>query len=103
MADRRWDCVIAQTKLGEAFAHEGVHRVGYVSAFPDRDQCAVWLGTNTDSEVSQLRVPDLSVRVAAVLADAGFLGPDLAGLPVITQSEETVDRDYDGNWFYALR
>lgn len=39
----------------------------------------------------------------AVLADTGFPADMLDGLRTTAQSQETVDREYDGSWFYALR
>jgi hypothetical protein len=33
----------------------------------------------------------------------GFEEQDLGELVVIVESQETVDREYDGSWFYALR
>jgi hypothetical protein len=41
--------------------------------------------------------------VVAALSDAG-VEPDLAQRASVTvESEETVDRDFEGSWFYAMR
>jgi len=37
------------------------------------------------------------------LRAVGFSPIDLASSVVIVQSQQTVDRDYEGSWFYALR
>lgn len=96
--------VVARPELVRTFAPYGVQRVEYPSAFPDQDQFAVSLGSASDAEAERLRrQPDLRARVAAVLTRAGFSESELAGLMVVTPSQETVDREYDGRWFYALR
>lgn len=43
------------------------------------------------------------MRVAPVLRTAGFTESELGELVVVVQSQQTVDRDYAGSWFYALR
>jgi hypothetical protein len=103
--DYRWQVlVIARPAVVTAFNDDGVVRVEYVSAFPGQQLFAVWLGTATDAEASQLRtLPTIHARVHDLLLAHGFEERDLDGLMVVVQSQETVDRDYDGSWFYALR
>jgi hypothetical protein len=36
-------------------------------------------------------------------APHGFEEQDLGELVVVVESQETVDREYGGSWFYALR
>jgi hypothetical protein len=105
VTDRRGQMLAtARPELVDAFADDGVLRVEYVSAFPDQDDLAVWLGTATDSEADRLRQQQgLRDRVSAMLSRAGFTGEQLEGLLVVIQSQETVDREYAGSWFYALR
>ena len=105
MADRRWHLLMAaRPKLVSAFVRDGVQQVEYVSAFPDQDEFAVWLRTASDAEADVLRQrPDLEEQVAAALRRVGFRDAELARLTVVTQSQETVNRDYAGSWFYALR
>lgn len=105
MADRRWDLLLsARTGLIRRFAADGVYRVEYVAAFPGQDAVAVWLGTSSDAEAEQLRQrTDLVEPVTAALREAGFTAAELSELVVVAQSQETVDRDYAGSWFYALR
>jgi hypothetical protein len=33
----------------------------------------------------------------------GFTPAELADLSVIAESQETVDRQYEGSWYYAMR
>lgn len=105
MSDYRWQAVEdARPTLVDAFSADGVSRVEYVAAFPDQQPFAVWLGTATDSEAQRLRAsPTVHGQVHDVLQTCGFQGHDLTELKVVIQSQETVDRDYAGNWFYALR
>jgi hypothetical protein len=105
VSDYRWRVLVnARPALVDAFFHDGVMRVEYVSAFPDQQPFAVWLGTATDSEAARLRTsPTIHARVRDVLVAHGFEEQDLGELVVVVQSQETVDREYDGSWFYALR
>ncbi|GAB3173691.1 hypothetical protein GCM10027059_45170 [Myceligenerans halotolerans] len=105
MADHRWGMLVtARAEILDAFASDAVGRVEYVSAFPDQVEFSVWLGTSTDAEADRLRSQSgVVVRVAEVLRRVGFRDAELAGLGVVVQSQETVERDCAGNWFYALR
>ena len=105
MSDYRWQVLVdARPAIKDALLSEGVVRVEYVSAFPDQQQFAVWLGTTTDVEADRLRSSATApARVHEVLVAHGFGEQDLGELMVVVQSQETVDREYDGSWFYALR
>ena len=78
-------------------------RVEYVSAFPSQDDAWVWLGTTTDVERDTLAGsrPGLLSEVRLIAERHGFIAQSVSG--VVVQSEETVARDYEGSWFYALR
>lgn len=104
MTDHRWNLLVgARSLVVEGFSDQGVTRVEYVSAFP-QDDFAVWLATTTDAQAQALsHVVGLRERVAAILVGVGFREDELSGLMVVTQSQEAVDRDYGGSWFYALR
>ena len=105
--DPRWELVEhARPALLASFADRGVLRVEYVAAWPDLAGVAVWLCTDTDASRDALGVENpASVEVEAILRGCGLSDSDLApGLLVTTaQSQETVDRDYRGSWFYAMR
>ena len=85
-----------------ALSDWGVRRVEFVTAFGEPYVSSVWLGTSTDSERDELLdVPDLLGLVHDVLQPSGF---ELSLITEATaQSQETVDRDFEGKWFYALR
>lgn len=85
------------------FRSAGVKRIEYVTAFPSQDDAWVWLGTATDEERDALAgtEPQLLSDVRMIAARHGFEGEKVSGVTV--QSEETVARDYEGSWFYALR
>ncbi|MDR7254019.1 hypothetical protein J2X46_003009 [Nocardioides sp. BE266] len=75
--------------------------VEYVVAFSEPFDFWVWLGTTTDSEREALGgQPDLDERIRR-LAEKRGLGDRYEGVTV--ESQETVDRDYAGHWFYRLR
>jgi hypothetical protein len=45
--------------------------------------------------------PEATAR--KVLMSVGFTPAELADLSVIAESQETVDREYEGSWYYAMR
>jgi len=104
MADPRWQLLQdAKPLLLDVLAEQGVNRIEYVAAFPIGG-VVVWLGTATDSERDALgnRNP-LRAEVREILVDVGLRDTDLKPFLTTAQSQETVDRDYAGSWFYALR
>ena len=104
MTDARWT-LLQETKpaLLQAFRESGVIRVEYVAAFASQDDTWVWLGTATDVERDALAgtEPEVLSRVRAIAEQHGFSPARVSGVTV--QSEETVTRDFEGSWFYALR
>jgi len=64
----------------------------------------VWLVTATDAEKAGViahRV--LRPEVLAALGDAGVALDLLERAAVTVQSQETVDRDFGGSWYYAMK
>ncbi|KQU69326.1 hypothetical protein [Phycicoccus sp. Root101] len=104
MTDPRWTLLKAmEPALLEGFRESGVTRVEYVAAFSFQDDAWVWLGTLTDAQRDALAgtEPQLLADVRLIAERHGFPGESVSGVTV--QSEETVARDYEGSWFYALR
>lgn len=97
----------ARDRLKARFADHGVVRVEYAGALiqpvDEPRPVSVTLGTGTDAQRDKLAaLPHLLEAVADVLRQAGMGDSErLDGVSV--QSEETVRRDYDGSWFYAMR
>ena len=105
MSDRRWGLLEeACDPLLATFGSAGVTRIEYPAAFPDLDGFAVWLCTTTDDERETLGRDSPSLeQVRGVLLEAGFSPDELQGLATVAQSQETVDRDFESSWFYAMR
>lgn len=103
--DPRWGLLqAARPALVEALSNHGVVRIEYVAAFPHFEHFSVWLGTKTDAERDLLGTTNpLHREVRNVLAEVGFTDEQLRELLTTAQSQQTVDRDYAGSWFYALR
>jgi hypothetical protein len=103
--DPRWELLGRATpRLIERFNHLGVVRIEYVAAFPDQDDFSVWLCTETDEQRDRLGTEQpLLDQVRQVLRGAGFTARQVALASLTAQSQETVDRSYEGSWFYALR
>lgn len=79
----------------------GVTKVEFVTAFVEPFQSSVWLCVSSDAERDELLTkPDLLELVHAALRsnqlDASLIDSATA------QSQETVNRDYEGSWFNAL-
>ena len=103
IARPNWDQLeqIREILLG-ALSDWGVRRVEFVTAFSEPYDSSVWLGTSTDSERDELLdVPDLLGLIHDAIQLSGLDGSLVTG--ATAQSQETVDRDYAGSWFYALR
>lgn len=95
----------AKPALCEELGHFGVTRIEYVVGFVKPYQVAVWLGTETDAQRDALSPinPEIdSVRriLKPLLPNVDYVGEIDA---TVAQSQEAVDRDYQGSWFYALR
>ena len=104
MTDPRWTLLQdMKPALLQAFRASGVTRIEYVSAFPSQDDAWVWLGTSTDTERDSLACaePQVLSQLRVIAERHGFEPEKLSGVTV--QSEETVARDFQGSWFYALR
>ncbi len=82
----------------------GVVGVQYVVGFVHPFSVHVWLVTATDADRDALGSsnPFLAEVTAAILSgDFPCEHGTIDG--TVAQSQETVDRDYEGSWFYALR
>lgn len=84
--------------------HHGISRIEYVVGFVKPYGIHVWLCTATDGERDALPAPNpCQSEVRAVLDAAGLPRDEATFEGTVAQSQETVDRDYEGSWFYALR
>lgn len=90
--------VLAEAKILE-LVHElmpsaGLKRIGPMDFGQPSWLC--WVVTETDAERDQLSRNDMLLERLQSCSD--FLPSSFT-----FQSEETVRRDFDGNWFYAMR
>ncbi len=102
---RFWDQLdLTRDALLTEFAGDGVIRVEWEVGFVPPFRVVAWLGTATDEERDAIETGDpLDRRVRATFANSDFDPDDLGEVTATTQSQETVDRDYESSWFYALR
>lgn len=79
----------------------GTHPVvGFVHPFAIH----LWLATATDAERDALPAPDPFLdEVRAVAAASGFPHEHGEIVGTVAESQETVDRDDGGSWWYAQR
>ena len=90
-----------EKSLLREFGSQGVRHVEFVIAFSEPFTYWVWLGSATDAEREQLQA-DASVN-ERIRAQAANLSIDALYEGWTIESQETVDRDYQGSWFYRLR
>jgi hypothetical protein len=65
---------------------------------------AIWIATETDDERDRLRaMPDLIDAFRQALGDAGYPPAAIPEVGFEFESEETVRRDYGGNWFHRTK
>jgi hypothetical protein len=85
-------------------AGHGVQHIEVTGGYDTFGAIELWLGTATDEQRDRLgsRDPLLS-EVRAVLSASGIDDDVVTRVRTRTQSQETVDRDHDGNWFAAMR
>jgi hypothetical protein len=94
----------ARPGLLAMFREAGVERIEYVVGFVAPYQVSVWLGTESDAQRDALAErAGLDAAVAEVLRATGIESTDAVFDGVAVQSQESVDRAYQGSWFYALR
>jgi hypothetical protein len=102
--DPRWKLLEhARPRLLNRFRDAGVVRIEYVAAFPQLGLSAVWLCTATDEQREAVKTDVSTDEVERLLLEVGFQSADMNGIKLASQSQETVDREYQGSWFYALR
>ena len=64
----------------------------------------IWLVTNTDAEKNEVAKRGFFIdEVRTRLLEAGLSAELAARTRVTVESQETVDRDYQSSWFYAMR
>ena len=94
----------AKPVLLDALNAHGVRRIEFVVGFVKPYSVHVWLCTETDLQRDALPARDPYLdEVRAVVDDAGLPQGDAHVDGTVAQSQETVIRDYEGSWFYALR
>lgn len=70
----------------------------------DPKHLAYWITTATDAERDRLAADvELHAAFRRAVAEAGYPAEAVAEVGLAFQSEETVQRDYGGNWYYAVK
>ena len=94
----------AEPELLDSLGGYGIHRIEFVVGFVKPYRIHVWLGTESDAQREALTASDpLLDEVRAIVDRAGLPRREALVAGTVAQSQETVDRDYEGSWFYALR
>jgi predicted component of type VI protein secretion system len=104
-SDPRWPLLNkARSAILARLGERGVQRVEFVAAFGTSDEVWVWLATASDAERDALTDSEPFLEeVREALASVGYPADQLVNVHSTAQSQETVDRDYESSWFYALR
>ncbi len=94
------ELVAAERLLVRALANAGVTSVRFITPRPT----SVWLITQGDAEADPLgKRTDLRGIVFEALQSACLGSEAIEEFGIVVQSEQTVARDYEGSWFYAMR
>lgn len=95
----------ATPRLLDRLGAEGITRIEYVVGFSYPWKYSVWLCADTDAQRDSVaaKLQPLLEEVRAVLLEVGIEAEHLHDLGITTESQETVDRDFGGSWFSALR
>lgn len=119
-SDERWGLLErASPEIVAALSPQGVRAVEFVAGFPQVEGLGVWLVVESDREKEALAMQsdealdrpasaergvrdDVEDAVASILGRLAD-GVRLGKVSVVVQSEETVQRDFEGSWFYATR
>jgi hypothetical protein len=65
---------------------------------------AFWITTQTDAERDLMRsAPELVSEFRQVLLDAGYPATAVPDIGFEFEAQQTVDRDYNGNWWYRVK
>jgi hypothetical protein len=70
----------------------------------DPKHLAIWITTNKDQQRDALRNDcDFHSSLVSVLRDEGYPADAISQVAFAFESEETVQRDYEGNWWYVVK
>lgn len=70
----------------------------------DPKYLAIWISTDTDAERDALAGDDaLRRHLYDVLREVGYPAGAVDQVAFGFESQETVDREYQGNWYYAMK
>jgi hypothetical protein len=65
---------------------------------------AVWIITSTDAERDHLESdPALVQSMRSEFLDAGYPSEYVPSIGFAFQSQETIDRDFGGSWYHAMK
>ena len=107
-----------QAHIKAEIERQGI-KVLHISAIGYLFDSAFWIAVPTDAARDRLtRDQDLMARLKAYIDETGYVaqartqhGKALAkinsehlfDIAIVFESQQTVDRDFEGNWFYAMK
>lgn len=93
---------VAVAAIAAAGARTGVVDVLWFLSF--HGYPVIWLVTAMDAQKAEVaRHGLLRPEVLAALREAGVRPDLLEQVHITVESQETVDREYEGSWFYAMK
>jgi hypothetical protein len=78
--------------------------ISFGATYVDPRYLAIWIQTRTDEERDQLAAkPALIEQIREALLKVGYPSLAVPKVSISFESQETVDRDYKGQWFLRFK
>lgn len=70
----------------------------------DPKHFAIWIATDKDQSRDRLNGdPAFKQQIRQILHEVGYPEAAIPEIGIAFESQETVDRDYEGSWWYAVK
>jgi hypothetical protein len=100
-AVRRAEIAIG-TEVSRTIPDARVTSFGAIDLYPSCLAILICVATDAQRD-SLLKDPDFLGRIRRIVADCGYPEDSVGQIGFTAESDETVDRDWNGSWYHALK